>query len=98
MLDAFYDTLELLPRGLIYVALGILVVYFAKLIQDWITPYRIGDQVGTGKNNALGLSLSGYFIGVIIVFVAVLYTPFSSSGSNLTFDIDFATEVLQVFL
>ncbi|MCH2320948.1 MAG: DUF350 domain-containing protein [SAR202 cluster bacterium] len=98
MLDAFYDTFELLPRGLIYVALGILVVYFAKLIQDWITPYRIGDQVGTGKNNALGLSLSGYFVGVIIVFVAVLYTPFSSGGSNLTFDIDFATEVLQVFL
>lgn len=74
-LDAIVDTLELFPKGLVYVVLGIVVVLIAKVVQDLITRYSINQQV-TGENNvALGLSMAGYYLGVIFVFVAALYQP-----------------------
>lgn len=74
-LDAIVDTLELFPKGLVYVVLGIVMVLIAKVVQDLITRYSINQQV-TGENNvALGLSMAGYYLGVIFVFVAALYQP-----------------------
>ena len=58
-LDALVDTLEFFPKGLIYVVLGLAVLFIAKVVQDLITRYSINQQV-TGENNAaLGLSLAG---------------------------------------
>ena len=99
MVDTFIETLEYFPRGLVYVALGIVVLYIAKWILDLVTPYHVGDQLGEKDNTALGLSITGYFLGVIIVFVAVLYTPFASGEEyQWQFDADFGYDVLEVFL
>ena len=76
-LDALVDTLEFFPKGLIYVAVGLAVLFVAKVVQDLITRYSINQQV-TGENNAaLGLSLAGYYLGVVFVFVGALYQPLS---------------------
>jgi uncharacterized membrane protein YjfL (UPF0719 family) len=76
-LDALVDTLEFFPKGLIYVAVGLAVLFLAKVVQDLITRYSINQQV-TGENNAaLGLSLAGYYLGVVFVFVGALYQPLS---------------------
>ena len=76
-LDALVDTLEFFPKGLIYVAVGLAVLFIAKVVQDLITRYSINQQV-TGENNAaLGLSLAGYYLGVVFVFVGALYQPLS---------------------
>ena len=72
MLEAIIDTLEFFPKGLIYVALGIVVLFLAKLAQDFLTPYRINQQLGQNDNFSLGLSITGYFLGVITVFVGVI--------------------------
>ena len=99
MIDTFIETLEYFPRGLVYVALGIVVLYIAKWVLDFVTPYHVGDQLGEKSNNALGLSIAGYFLGVIIVFVAVLYTPFTAGGEyEWQFNADFGYDVLEVFL
>ena len=99
MVDTFIETLEYFPRGLVYVALGIVVLYIAKWILDLVTPYHVGDQLGEKDNTALGLSITGYFLGVIIVFVAVLYAPFASGEEfQWEFDADFGYDVLEVFL
>lgn len=98
MIDTFYETLEFFPRGLVYVALGIIVLYVAKWILDFVTPYHVGDQLGEKSNTALGLSITGYFLGVIIVFVAVLYTPFTGDGYEWRYNADFGFDVLEVFL
>ena len=99
MVDTFIETLEYFPRGLVYVALGIVVLYIAKWILDLVTPYHVGDQLGEKGNTALGLSITGYFLGVIIVFVAVLYTPFGTGEEfQWQFDADFGYDVLEVFL
>ena len=74
-LDTLVDTLEFFPKGLIYVVVGLAVLFVAKVVQDLITRYSINQHV-TGENNAaLGLSLAGYYLGVVLVFVGALYQP-----------------------
>ena len=82
-----------------YVGVGVVVLLLAKLAQDFLTPYRINEQLGRKSNTALGLSITGYFLGVIIVFVGVLYQPLTVIRDNqwqLTGD--FWLDVLEVFL
>ena len=99
MVDALVDTLEFFPRGLVYVGVGIIVLWLAKLAQELLTPYRINDQLSQKNNTALGLSITGYFLGVITVFVGVLYQPLTVIRSDqwqLTGD--FWIDVVEVLL
>ena len=50
MIDAFVDTLETIPRGLIFVGLGLVILLIAKVARDIITPYRIDDEIIKKKN------------------------------------------------
>ncbi len=99
MYDAFIDTLETIPRGLVYVALGLAILTLAKLARDLVTPYRIDEQVTKGRNLAVSLRLSGYLVGIILVFLGALYQPFLvSTQEGLGFNRDFGEDVLEVFL
>lgn len=99
MVDALVDTLEFFPRGLVYVGLGVVVLVLAKFAQDFLTPYRINEQLSRKDNTALGLSITGYFLGVIIVFVGVLYQPLTViRDDQWQFTGDFWFDVLEVFL
>ena len=99
MIDSFIDTLETFPRGLVLVGLGMIILLLAKLARDLVTPYRIDEEVTQKNNLAVALRLSGYFIGVILVFLGALYQPLTLAGpEGLGFDRDFAEEVLRVFL
>ncbi|MCH8988229.1 MAG: DUF350 domain-containing protein [Chloroflexi bacterium] len=99
MIEAIIDTLEIIPRGLVFVGLGLIVLVIAKLARDIITPYRIDDEVANKKNLAVAVRLSGYFIGVILVFLGALYQPLASIAvDGLGFDREYAEDVLRVFL
>ena len=99
MIDAFIDTLEIIPRGLVFVGLGLVVLVIAKLARDIITPYKIDEEVVTKNNLAVALRLSGYFMGVILVFLGALYQPFGATAvDGLGFDREYAEDILRVFL
>ena len=99
MYDAFIDTLETVPRGLVYVALGLAMLTVAKYARDIVTPYRIDEQVTKSRNIGVSLRLSGYLVGVILVFLGALYQPFLlSTQEGLGFNADFGEDVLEVFL
>lgn len=99
MVDALVDTLEFFPQGLVYVGLGVVVLVLAKFAQDFLTPYRINEQLSHKDNTALGLSITGYFLGVIIVFVGVLYQPLTViRDDQWQLTGDFWFDVLEVFL
>ena len=99
MIDGFVDALETFPRGLVFVGLGLIILVIAKLARDIITPYRIDDEVATKKNLAVAVRLSGYFIGVILVFLGALYRPLTLIAvDGLGFDREYAEDVLRVFL
>jgi uncharacterized membrane protein YjfL (UPF0719 family) len=99
MVDAFIDTLELFPRGLVYVGIGVVVLVIGKLVQDLLTPYKINRQLRTKDNVALGLSITGYYLGIVIVFVGAVYQDFSPIvADGLGFTTDYWQDVLEVFL
>ena len=99
MIDGFVDALETFPRGLVYVGLGLIILLIAKFARDIITPYRIDDEVTTKKNLAVAVRISGYFIGVILVFLGALYRPLTLIAvDGLGFDREYAEDVLRVFL
>ena len=99
MIDAFVDTLETIPRGLVFVGLGLIILVIAKLARDLITPYRIDDEVTNKKNLAVAVRLSGYFVGVILIFLGALYTPLTAIAEDgLGFNQEYAEDILRVFL
>ena len=99
MEDAFIDTLELFPRGLVYVGMSLALLVMAKLVQNLLTPYKISQQLTTKDNVALALSISGYYLGVIIVFLGAVFQPDAGPvGDNLGFTSDYWQEVLNVLI
>ena len=108
MIDAFIDTLQAFPRGLVFVAEGLIVLALAKLARDAVTRnYRVNEEVVTKANLAVALRLSGYLIAVILVFLGVLYQPLTgglatfeaaNAADGFGFNREFGEEVLRVFL
>ncbi len=99
MAEIFIDVLEQLPRGFVYVVLGVIVVVIARVAQDLTTPYRIQEQLNHKDNVALALSISGYYLGVIIIFLGALYQPFAIViDDNLGFTADYWRDVGLVFV
>lgn len=102
MVDIFMDVLEVFPRGLVYVGMGVFILVLAKVIQDFLTPYRINEQLRNQSNFALAISISGYYLGIIFVFSGALYQPFGFvdfiSDGGLGFTSDYWKDVLEVFL
>ena len=101
MIDAFVDTLEFFPIGLVYVVLGIAVLILAKLVQDIITSYGIDEELTEKSNVAAAVSITGYYFGVIVVFLGALYQP-ETVVQDVPwldrFDDDFGWNILEVFV
>ena len=99
MIDAFIDTLELFPRGLVYVGMGVVLLAVAKMVQDLATPYHINDQLRTKDNVALAISIAGYYLGIVIVFLGAVYQPLIAvEEGGLGFTDTYWKDVLEVFL
>ena len=99
-MEALSDALVFFPRGLVYVALGIIVLLLAKLARDLTTSHRIDEEVVDRQNLAESLQLSGYLFGVVLVFVGAVYQPTHLVLADLGygFDAQFGWDVLRVFL
>ena len=100
MTETLITTLNFFPKGLVYVALGVIVLALAKLARDAVTRHGIDAEVVEQRNLAVALRLSGYLLGVILVFLGAVYQPFSLvvSDGGLGFNREFGFDVLRVFL
>jgi uncharacterized membrane protein YjfL (UPF0719 family) len=109
MIDAFIESLQSFPRGLVFVAEGLIILALAKLARDVVTRnYRVNEEVVANANLAVALRLSGYLIAIILILLGVLYQPLSGGGwassaelaaaTGFGFDRAFGEEVLRVFL
>jgi len=97
--ELLIDILIYLPRGLIYVALGLVVLTIAKLARDAVTRHRIEEEIVDKSNLAVALRVSGYLAGVILVFLGAVYEPLGVGVyGGLGIDRGFGLEVLWVFL
>ena len=100
MIESFIDSLQAFPRGLVFVAEGLIVLALAKFARDAVTRHSINEEVVEKSNLAVALRLSGYFIAIILVFLGVLYQPLALGivSDGFGFNRDFGEEVLRVFL
>ena len=64
-----------LSIGVAFVALALLIITAAKLINDFLTPYLIDLELAKEDNDALAVSFSGYLLGVVIVFIGAYVGP-----------------------
>ena len=99
-MESLLDTLSFFPRGLVYVALGVVVLLLAKLVRSAITRHKEDEEVVQRQNLAEALRLSGYLVGVVLVFVGAVYQPahLALLDPRLAFDAQFGLDVLRVFL
>jgi uncharacterized membrane protein YjfL (UPF0719 family) len=100
MLEALNDSLIFFPRGLIYVALGVVVLVLAKFARDLTTRHKLDEEIVQKKNLSEALRIGGYFFGVVLVFVGAVYQPtyLAQVDIGLGFNADFGFDVLRVFL
>ena len=112
MIESFIDSLQAFPRGLVFVAEGLIVLALAKFAKDAVTRhYRVDEEVADKGNLAMALRLSGYFIAIILIFLGALYQPSPGGGwfsyasiqelsftDGFGFTWDLGEEVIRVFL
>lgn len=61
-----------LYEGLIYIGVGILVLVISRMVIEKLTPYKVANELVKVDNPALGLTLTGYYSGVIIIFLGAV--------------------------
>ncbi|MCH8062016.1 MAG: DUF350 domain-containing protein [Chloroflexi bacterium] len=99
MLDALIDTLQLFPRGLVYVGLAVIILGIARVVQGVATPYSVREQLNTKDNVALALAVSGYYLGTIIIVLGAIYQPLRLiEDGGIGIDLQFGWDVLEVFI
>lgn len=66
---------EILVYDLCLLANFIFILWLSKLINNWLTPYCVNDQISAKDNPALCISITGYFIAVAIIFISSMLGP-----------------------
>ncbi len=85
-----------LYEGLTYVGLGILVLIISRVIIEKLTPYKVANQLVKLDNPALGVTLTGYYLGVIIIFLGATLGDTDKEGFG-GFFIQAMVDVLYAF-
>ena len=58
-----------------FVVLYLLLFLFAKWFKDFLTPYKINDELAVNDNLAIALSMCGYYFATVAIFVGALTGP-----------------------
>ncbi len=67
-----------------YLALYVVIIFLSKWIKGWFSSYNLDEQLTHFDNNAVSVSVAGYFVGVTAVFIGA-YTGPSSGDIGLDF-------------
>ncbi len=77
--DAVVNIFEALGSSGLILVIVLVALWIGKLINDLLTRYKIDEEL-TGKNNAaVGVTLTGYYVGLAIAIAGVLVGPGSDS-------------------
>ena len=58
-----------------FLILFVFIFFIGKLFNDFLTPYNIDEQLTKEDNHALAISISGYFLAIVIIFIGALIGP-----------------------
>ncbi|TGK17474.1 DUF350 domain-containing protein [Leptospira fluminis] len=79
-MDFIWKYLSLIGKDLVFFVLGFLVFYIGKKVKDWLEPRELDEELVRSDNGALALSLSGYYLGIILLFVTIVSHPGDGTG------------------
>lgn len=68
-------TLQALLSGTVFVILFIAVFMVGRWVNDALTSYDVNQVLTEEDNPALAISLAGYYLGIVIVYVGALRGP-----------------------
>ena len=71
-------------QSLAYVLLGIFIFFAGKFIKDILTPFNDDKELTEKDNPALGLSVMGYYLGIMIIYIGATLGPAISPDAYLT--------------
>jgi uncharacterized membrane protein YjfL (UPF0719 family) len=58
-----------------YILLYVLIFFFAKWLKGMFSSYRLDEQLTEYDNNAVSVSVAGYFIGITAIFIGAFSGP-----------------------
>ncbi len=58
--------------NVLYIMLGIVVLILSKFVINLLTPYKIDQELVHLDNPALGITLAGYYAGVVIIYLGAV--------------------------
>ena len=64
---------EAIGGTLFYAVLGVVVLWLAFIIIDWITPYKLWEQIVEEKNIALAIMVGSMFIALGMIIAAAIH-------------------------
>jgi uncharacterized membrane protein YjfL (UPF0719 family) len=64
-----------LPKALAFIALYFVLFLLAKWMKDFFTPYKINAELTREDNLAVALTMSGYYLGSVAIYIGALYGP-----------------------
>lgn len=68
-------TAKALPKDLAYIAMAFALLVIARLLKDLMTPFKLNEEMTTKDNPALGMSVAGYYVAVLLICIGPLRTP-----------------------
>ena len=57
----------------LYAVIGVVVLWLAFIIIDWITPYKLWEQIVEEKNLALAIMVGSMFIALGMIIAAAIH-------------------------
>ncbi|KZX00287.1 hypothetical protein JL49_12230 [Pseudoalteromonas luteoviolacea] len=78
-----YDSLITTMQSLSFVGLLLIIMFIAKWLYNFTTPYDTFNEILIKKNAALATSVAGYIVSVAIIFCAVLMGPSNGLVNDL---------------
>jgi uncharacterized membrane protein YjfL (UPF0719 family) len=76
--DRLTETAAALPRDAAWLGSALALLVIARFVKDLLTPYRLREQMTKHDNPAIGMSVAGYYVGVLLVCVGPILTDAQS--------------------
>ncbi|MCC6274893.1 MAG: DUF350 domain-containing protein, partial [Leptospiraceae bacterium] len=62
-------------HGIVFITIGLVIFSVGKVIKDLIEPSSIDEHLTSKDNFAVAVSMTGYYFGIMIIFLAIISSP-----------------------
>ena len=64
---------DVVAGTILYAVIGVVVLWLAFIIIDWITPYKLWEQIVEEKNMALAVVVGSMFLALGLIIAAAIH-------------------------